>query len=310
MNLSIDERLFLRKTVLAMFHEARRTALLFGYDLKIFDGWRSISVQKSLFWFYLREFTAQKFGLLDTFKGCDIDEVERRFFVLPETFRETIRDANRVFVSWPSSSADSPSPHATGGAIDVWLYRDGSPVNLGVPFDWMEDDAGAFYHLKLRRKRFHGNDQEISRSRNILLYAMTQAGFSCYGPDRAELEKKYNKATFVGNIPNVEVFRYLSNAPFIISNSLVEGLPFSILEAMSMGVVPILSKVDGHEDLVIHAHNGFLFNSEKELANLLFKTKFISDESYSVLSSNAMRVPKDCYNITKENLTQHFKLYE
>lgn len=183
MNLSIDERLFLRKTVLAMFHEARRTALLFGYDLKIFDGWRSISVQKSLFWFYLREFTAQKFGLLDTFKGCDIDEVERRFFALPETFRETIRDANRVFVSWPSSSADSPSPHATGGAIDVWLYRDGSPVNLGVPFDWMEDDAGAFYHLKLRRKRFHGNDQEISRSRNILLYAMTQAGFSCYGPE-------------------------------------------------------------------------------------------------------------------------------
>jgi len=47
----------------------------------------------------------------------------------------------------------------------------------------MEDDAGAFYHLKLRRKRFHGNDQEISRSRNILLYAMTQAGFSCYGPE-------------------------------------------------------------------------------------------------------------------------------
>ncbi|MCA9364629.1 MAG: hypothetical protein KC736_01925 [Candidatus Moranbacteria bacterium] len=183
MKLSDDERVSLREKALGMFLRARTIALSLGYDLKVFDGWRSISVQKALFWFYLREFTAQKFGLVDVFKGCDIDEVERRFFALSETLRETVRDANRVFVSWPSSSVDSPSPHATGGAVDVWLYKDGNPVNLGVPFDWMEDDAGAFYHLKLRRKRFHGNDQEISRRRNVLLYAMTQAGFSCYGPE-------------------------------------------------------------------------------------------------------------------------------
>lgn len=183
MKLSSDERIFLRKKVLEMFFEARETAVSFGYDLKIFDGWRPVSLQKALFWFYLREFTAQKFGVVETFKDCDIDEVEKRFFALPETLRETLREANRVFVSWPSSSADSPSPHATGGAIDVWLYKDGSPVNLGVPFDWMEDDAGAFYHLKLRRKRFHGNDREISRRRNVLLYAMAHAGFSCYGPE-------------------------------------------------------------------------------------------------------------------------------
>lgn len=37
------------------------------------------------------------------------------------------------------------------------------------------------------------------------------------GPDRIELEKKYNQATFVGNVSNTDVFQYLSNALFIIS---------------------------------------------------------------------------------------------
>lgn len=183
MKLSDDERIFLRKTVLQKFLVAREIAIILGYDMKVLDGWRPISLQKALFWYYLKEFTAQKFGVSDTFKECSIEEVERRFFTLPETLQETLKEANRVFVSWPSSSLSSPSPHATGGSIDVWLYKDGKPVNLGVPFDWMEEDAGAFFHLKFRRKRFHGNDREISRRRNILLYTMTQSGFSCYGPE-------------------------------------------------------------------------------------------------------------------------------
>lgn len=47
----------------------------------------------------------------------------------------------------------------------------------------MKDDAGAFYHLKIRRKRFSGNDAKICRNRNILLMSMVKAGFTCYGPE-------------------------------------------------------------------------------------------------------------------------------
>lgn len=130
------------------------------------------------------------------------------------------------------------------------------------------------------------------------------------GPDKSDLEKNYSSATFVGNVPNAEVFQYLSSASFIVSNSLIEGLPFSILEAMSMGVVPILSAVDGHEDLISDAYNGFLFRNERELTNLLFKTNFISDKRYDFLSGNARRVSKNCYNITRKNLEQHFKRYD
>ena len=47
----------------------------------------------------------------------------------------------------------------------------------------MEVDAGAFYHLKRKRKPFLGNDRAISARREVLLYAMIKAGFTCYGPE-------------------------------------------------------------------------------------------------------------------------------
>jgi D-alanyl-D-alanine dipeptidase len=94
-----------------------------------------------------------------------------------------MREANRTFVSWPSKDPTCPSPHATGGAVDVWLVEEGSTANLGVPFDWMEEDAGTFYHLKRRRSRFSGNDSKVCRNRSKLILAMANAGFSCYGPE-------------------------------------------------------------------------------------------------------------------------------
>ena len=47
----------------------------------------------------------------------------------------------------------------------------------------MEENAGAFYHLKFLRKRFHGNDKRICANRKILLLAMVKSGFTCYGPE-------------------------------------------------------------------------------------------------------------------------------
>ena len=85
-------------------------------------------------------------------------------------------------MSWSSISPKSPSPRATGGAVDVWLYKNEEPVNLGVSFDWMNEESGTFYHLKMKRRKFL-NDKAVCLHRNILIYAMVKAGFSCYGPE-------------------------------------------------------------------------------------------------------------------------------
>lgn len=179
-----DRRVYLRERVLEKFFVACDIARRSGHDLIVYDGWRSIDVQKKLFWRYMLEFTVPRLRMQDVFAGCvSPEDVQRKFTNLPATLQTTMRELNRTYVSWPSSDPLCPSPHTTGGAIDVWLYKEGHPVNLGVPFDWMEASAGAFYHLKLFRKRFVPNDTAVSMRRNILLNAMTRAGFSCYGPE-------------------------------------------------------------------------------------------------------------------------------
>ncbi|MFO0702566.1 MAG: M15 family metallopeptidase [Candidatus Andersenbacteria bacterium] len=184
MHLTDDPRMFVRQRVLEMLQNARERLQGKRYDLRLYDGWRSIEVQENLFWHYLKQFTASKFHLEANFALAERpDQIHAVFEQLPEATQEALREANRTYVSWPSADPKHPSPHVTGGAVDVWLYQEGHPVNLGVPFDWMEEDAGAFYHLKFRNKRFHGKHTAICRNREALLLAMVRAGFSCYGPE-------------------------------------------------------------------------------------------------------------------------------
>lgn len=129
------------------------------------------------------------------------------------------------------------------------------------------------------------------------------------GPDRDILEKKHPNVVFTGNVPHDVVFRYLDDAQFIVSASAVEGLPFSILEAMSRGVMPILSDVDGHNDLIIPSYNGFLFTGRKDLTNLLFKAGCLSEDSLQKLSKNSMQIPKLCYTLARDNMKNHFNNY-
>ena len=183
MKLVADERIFLRAEVLRRFQVARAFLKDRGFDLIVYDGWRSLKLQERLFWFYMREFTAAKFNLKEQFAPLEVDAVREYFAALSKTMQSNLKEANRSYVSWPSKDPSAPSPHATGVAIDVWLYQNGQPVNLGVPFDWMEVDAGAFYHFRRNRKPFLGNDRIICARREIMLYAMIQAGFTCYGPE-------------------------------------------------------------------------------------------------------------------------------
>lgn len=177
--------IFLRRATMNMYLEARKIMLSLGYDILVYDGWRSLTLQENLFWHYFKQFTVARFNMQESFVSAKSpQEIRASFNRLPEALRLSMKEANRIYVSWPSSDPLSPSPHSTGGSIDVWPYKNGRPLNLGVPFDWMDDKAGAFYHLKTgRRKFFDDDDGAVCHNRNMLLYAMTKAGFSCYGPE-------------------------------------------------------------------------------------------------------------------------------
>ena len=66
-----------------------------------------------------------------------------------------------------------------------------------------------------------------------------------------------NNVIFTGYTKDTCTYYQLSD--ICVSSSRSEGLPFNIMEAMSVGLPIIASKVKGHTDLVTPYENGFLF---------------------------------------------------
>lgn len=85
------------------------------------------------------------------------------------------------------------------------------------------------------------------------------------GELRVELTSPNIKYT--GWIERKKLENYLSNADIYLSTSLWEGLPLSVLEAMSIGLPVVLSDCVGNRDLV--EDNGFLYSRKNEACNIL-----------------------------------------
>ena len=94
------------------------------------------------------------------------------------------------------------------------------------------------------------------------------------GELKSELTSFNIKCT--GWIERRELESYLVNADIYLSTSLWEGLPLSVLEAMSIGLPIVLSDCVGNRDLV--ENNGFLYNNNIEAVksiNKLLKNKML-----------------------------------
>ena len=70
-----------------------------------------------------------------------------------------------------------------------------------------------------------------------------------------------------GWIERKELENYLANADIYLSTSLWEGLPLSVLEAMSIGLPVVLSDCVGNRDLV--EDNGVLYNNKIEAIKII-----------------------------------------
>lgn len=77
-------------------------------------------------------------------------------------------------------------------------------------------------------------------------------------------KKEKIKINFLGNFPNNKLPEIINQFEFFIMCSESEGLPKSLLEAMSMGRVCIGSNVPGIKDLISNNFNGFLSKSTRK----------------------------------------------
>lgn len=112
------------------------------------------------------------------------------------------------------------------------------------------------------------------------------------GQCRATLEEQAarlglsGRVIFAGAIE--DVFPFLWEADFYLSTSASEGMSNSLLEAMSCGVVPIITDVSGASDIVEHERSGFLARSYAEYCGLLLRALGLSEAKRDEMGQQAV----------------------
>lgn len=149
-----------RKTVASMLVRVCHV-LPRGWKLLVYDGWRPYAVQLRLF--------------------DELIKVVARTY--PEASSEKLQEIASKYVSIPSRDESKPSPHATGGAVDLTIVDgDGLPLRMGTEFDDFSHAAHTrFYEEKEENgQRLSSEETVFLRNRRILYNAMTSAGFTNY----------------------------------------------------------------------------------------------------------------------------------
>lgn len=153
---------FVRRSVLLRLIEAA-DMLPEGLRLLLLDGWRHRMVQTSLFQKFRSELRAK----------------------MPLLSDREITDLASQFVAPPSVAATHPSPHTTGGAVDVTIV-DGTGLCLpmGTEFDETTERSATDYYEKkvIAREKLSEEEEEVLVNRRLLYAVMTRAGFTNY-PD-------------------------------------------------------------------------------------------------------------------------------
>jgi glycosyltransferase involved in cell wall biosynthesis len=85
------------------------------------------------------------------------------------------------------------------------------------------------------------------------------------GNERHQLEQAFRsipgaatRVRFLGSLPNQEALQVLSRQDVLLLLSDVEGQPIAMLEAMALGVVPVVSDLAGLREVIVAGENGFL----------------------------------------------------
>lgn len=109
---------------------------------------------------------------------------------------------------------------------------------------------------------------------------------------------------FKGHILNKELMETYQKEKinFFINLSDSEGLPVSIMEAMSFGIPCIATDVGGTSEIVIDKYNGLLIKKEETIENIKDKIENLfkmSSAEYELMRNNAKRTWSNKFNAEK-----------
>lgn len=182
---------------------------------------------------------------------------------------------------------------------------------LGTKCEWS-------FHPKKRGKEFRivscSHVVQLKRL-DLIIEALSQLGHICIkwthfgdGPLLEELKNK-SKSTipqtievdWKGKRPNSEVLNAYKTEDYdlFLNTSMYEGLPVSIMEAMSYGIPCVATNAGGTKEIVSSGFNGVLLNlntSAKEIALTIERFYKMNSDEFRQYSLNARRTWEDFFN--------------
>jgi D-alanyl-D-alanine dipeptidase len=154
---SIDA-LVLREGAARRLHEANARLGEAGLELFLFDAWRPQAVQR----YFHDEWLPR--------------ELKRR---RPELSGEALLREVETYWAAPSEGKDAPSPHATGGAIDLTMrWRDGEPLWMGSLFDDPSPVSHTAHFEGAATDALSFSAEEARANRRLLYWLTRDAGFT------------------------------------------------------------------------------------------------------------------------------------
>lgn len=106
---------------------------------------------------------------------------------------------------------------------------------------------------------------------------------------------------FAGQIPNEEILRYYNThkIDLFLNVSESEGIPVSIMEALSFGIPVIATAVGGTPEIIKNNHNGYLLSdkpSPEAVSKMIMHYFSINQEEKLLIRTNAYNTWKENYN--------------
>lgn len=129
-----------------------------GYRLVVLDGWRSHELQSSLYEGFRQSLIAQGW-----------------------TDEEALARELGKFVATPTTDLEKPSPHLSGGAVDLTIAGPDGWLAMGTDFDDFSELAETRHYETIAAPA--EKESEIRYNRRLLYHVMTLAGFTNYAQE-------------------------------------------------------------------------------------------------------------------------------
>lgn len=153
---------------------------------------------------------------------------------------------------------------------------------------------------------------ELKKKRNIHLIIM---GVGHYSSNLEGVKKLISDFDLKSNVTLIEwtsrenIFHIISKSKLYISTARYEGLPYSIIEALSLSKPCVVSDCDGNRDLIENGYNGYVIKNENKIEFAKIIYILLNDNALlEQFSQNAFESFSKNYNIIS-NISILEKIY-